>query len=90
MVGQAKRLALNPPNSAWGRSMHAKRGGLAVQRRYWLEGRHPTTHATSVRLGKQERKKAADLFRAQYGPFGEGEEQGTEGREMKIKHLPLF
>src|SRR5215813_9011593 len=42
LVGQAKRLALNPPTSAWGRSMHAKRGGKAVQRRYRAEGRHAT------------------------------------------------
>ena len=36
LVGQAKRLALNPPTSAWGQSMLAKRGGLAVQRKYLL------------------------------------------------------
>jgi len=62
LVGQAKRLALNPPTSAWGRSMHAKRGGLAVQRKYWLEGRHPTKRATQVRLAKQRRRKAADTL----------------------------
>jgi len=60
LVGQAKRLALNPPTSAWGRSMHAKRGGLAVQRQYWLEGRHPTERATRARLAKQRRRKAAN------------------------------
>jgi hypothetical protein len=27
LVGQAKRLALNPPTSDWGRTMLAKRGG---------------------------------------------------------------
>jgi hypothetical protein len=32
LVGQARRLALNPPSSAWGRSMLAKRGGRALQR----------------------------------------------------------
>lgn len=36
LVGQAKRLAPNPPTSAWGRSMLAKRGGLAVQRNIGL------------------------------------------------------
>jgi len=52
LVGQAKRLALMSDDelSAWGRSMHAKRGGYAVQRRYWHEGRigpdHPA-HAAS-------------------------------------------
>jgi hypothetical protein len=62
LVGQAKRLALTPPTSAWGRSMHAKRGGLAVQRRYRIEGRHPTEHATKARLSKQKRKNAAQRF----------------------------
>jgi hypothetical protein len=33
LVGQARRLALNPPDSAWGRSMLAARGGPALQRR---------------------------------------------------------
>jgi hypothetical protein len=32
LVGQARRLALNPPSSAWGRSMLAARGGRALQR----------------------------------------------------------
>ena len=49
LVGQAKRLALNPPTSDWGRTMLAKRGGYAVQLRYRLEGRdHPTQVATLV------------------------------------------
>jgi hypothetical protein len=56
-VGQAKRLALNPPTSAWGRSMLAKRGGLAVQRRYRLEGRDATARATRCRVIKQNAKK---------------------------------
>jgi len=33
LVGQARRLALNPSDSAWGRSMLAARGGHALQRR---------------------------------------------------------
>ena len=53
LVGQAKRLAVNPPTSKWGRSMLAKRGGKAVQRRYRYEGRPPTQKATQVRLGRQ-------------------------------------
>jgi hypothetical protein len=61
LVGQARRLALNPPTSAWGRSMLAKRGGLAVQRKYRLDGKHPTHRATQARLGKQQRNKAASL-----------------------------
>ena len=38
LVGQARRLALNPPTSDWGRRMRAIRGGLAVQRLYRREG----------------------------------------------------
>jgi len=49
LKGQARRLALNPPSSEWGRSMLAKRGGYAVQRMYQLEGRHPTAAATKTR-----------------------------------------
>jgi hypothetical protein len=62
LVGQAKRLALTPPTSAWGRSMHAKRGGLAVQGVYRIEGRHPTERATKARLSQQKRKNAAQRF----------------------------
>src|SRR6266851_3506639 len=50
LVGQAKRLALNPPTSEWGRSMLAKRGGKAVQRRYRMEGKQPTEKATRRRV----------------------------------------
>jgi hypothetical protein len=28
LIGQAKRLALNPPTPEWGRSMHGKRVGM--------------------------------------------------------------
>lgn len=68
LVGQAKRLALNPPTSAWGRSMLAKRGGLAVQRKYLLEGRHPTEQATQESLKKQQRNKAEERFRHSGSP----------------------
>ena len=49
LVGQAKRLALNPPTSQWGRSMHAKKGGYAVQRKYRMEGRNPLAGVTAPR-----------------------------------------
>jgi hypothetical protein len=55
--GQAKRLALNPPTSSWGRSMLAERGGLAVQRRYRLEGRDATARAACCRVRKQNPAK---------------------------------
>ncbi len=57
LVGQARRLALNPPTSSWGRSMLAKRGGLAVQRRYRLEGRNATARATLCRVTVQNARK---------------------------------
>jgi hypothetical protein len=43
LVGQARRLALNPPDSGWGRSMRARKGGLAAQRKYRAERRNPLT-----------------------------------------------
>ena len=55
--GQAKRLALNPPTSSWGRSMLAKRGGLSVQRRYRVEGCDATARATRSRVIKQNARK---------------------------------
>jgi hypothetical protein len=57
--GRAKRLALNPPTSSWGRSMLAKRGGLAVQRRYRLAGRDATGRATLCRVTRQNARKRA-------------------------------
>jgi hypothetical protein len=62
--GQARRLALNPPTSAWGRSMLAKRGGYAVQRQYVIEGRtgarHPVQKAARVSAQKRELRKAEE------------------------------
>lgn len=58
-VGQARRLAVHPPTSAWGRSMLAKRGGLAVQRRYRQEKEQPTAKATLARLAEQEIRGSA-------------------------------
>lgn len=63
LVAQAKRLALNPPTSAWGRSMAAKKGGHAVQRKYRAEGRHPTAKATQVRLSKLRAQEQASARR---------------------------
>src|SRR5271170_538239 len=48
LVGQARRLALNPPTSAWGRSMLAKRGGLALQRKYRMEERVGLKHPARI------------------------------------------
>jgi hypothetical protein len=62
-VGQARRLALNPPTPAWGRSMLAKRGGYAVQRKYRVEDRvgprHPARLAAKSRAKRQASIKEA-------------------------------
>jgi hypothetical protein len=73
-VGQARRLALNPPTSAWGRSMRAKKGGYAVQRRYRMEGRvglkHPARIAAKIRAKQQAAIREArkpDAVRHSFG-----------------------
>ena len=55
LVGQARRLAKNPPTSSWGRSMRAKKGGYAVQERYRLEGRDPLEEANRARQNQQQK-----------------------------------
>jgi hypothetical protein len=41
LAGRARWLAVHRPDSAWGRSMRAKRGGYAVQEKYRRQGHHP-------------------------------------------------
>jgi hypothetical protein len=60
-VGQARRLALNPPSYDWSRRMSAKKGGYAVQRKYRHEGRHPTEAATQARQAKAEARRRRKL-----------------------------
>lgn len=64
LAGQAKRLALNPPTSAWGRPMRAKKGGYAVQRHYETEGRtgsaHPAPLAAAVSASRRHWKKTVE------------------------------
>jgi hypothetical protein len=61
LCGVAKRLALNPPSSGWGRSMAAKKGGYAVQRRYAVEGRigkrHPAHYAAACSASQRRVRK---------------------------------
>jgi hypothetical protein len=82
LVGRAKWLALHPPTSSWGRSMLAKRGGLALQRKLRLEGKHPTAHATRCRVMKQNARKRAML---------ESESRARMGlpTPARVKYLPL-
>ena len=67
LVGQAKRLALmsDDERSAWGRSMQAKHGGYAVQRRYRQEGRvgpdHPAHKAAEVSAAQRKWRKQEQL-----------------------------
>jgi hypothetical protein len=39
--GVSKRLALHPPDSAWGKRMRRIKGGVHCQRKYLEEGGHP-------------------------------------------------
>lgn len=61
LIGQARRLAINPPDSSWGRSMLAKRGGYAVQRAYQIQGRmekrHPAHRAALISASKRKLRK---------------------------------
>lgn len=82
LVGQAKRLAVNPPTSAWGRSMLARRGGKAVQRKYLYEGRHPTQAATLARYWK---RKAAERAKAE----AERRQRLGLGKPARGAYLPL-
>jgi hypothetical protein len=60
-VGQAKRLALNPPSYEWSRWMNAKKGGYAVQMMYRHEGRNPTEVATKEHQAKAEARRRRKL-----------------------------
>lgn len=68
LAGVAKRLALNPPDSDWGRGMLATRGGRAVQEKYKREGTNPTAKATEARRGKlqtnapQPQRRAGTIY----------------------------
>ena len=61
LCGQARRLAVHPPDSAWGKRMLAKRAGYARQRRARAMGVHPTRKATLVRVSRQRAKKQGNL-----------------------------
>ena len=74
LIGQAKRLALNPPTSECGRSMRAKKGGHAVQRQYREQGRvvkrHPAHRAALISASKrrwQKQKREEEKRRAELG-----------------------
>jgi hypothetical protein len=86
LMGQAKRLALNPPTSAWGRSMLAKRGGHAVQQLYVQQGRtgkrHPAHRAAAI--GASRRKCCAQ----QRAEEQRHEHQGLPPKPRR-KQLPL-
>ena len=75
-VGQAKRLALHPPSSAWGRSMRAKKGGLAVQQKYRWEGRNRS--ATGASMARAEK------------PVGSQRAEGARPPATRPRLLPPF
>jgi hypothetical protein len=86
LVGNARRLALNPPSSAWGRSMRAKKGGYATQRRYLIEGRtgprHPAHYAATVSASKRK-------WRKQQREDAEQRKSMGLPPPARVKHLPL-
>ena len=52
LVARARRLALHPLDSAWGKSLRCRRGGLAAQKDYRLRGIDPTAKAMAARRSK--------------------------------------
>jgi hypothetical protein len=52
LVARARRLALHPLGSAWGKSLRCRRGGLAAQEWYKRVGIVPTGNATAARRSK--------------------------------------
>ena len=68
LVARARRLALHPLTSAWGKQMRCRRGGLAAQKDYRLRGINPTAKATEARRSKlltnppQPQKRAGAVY----------------------------
>ncbi|MGO9339906.1 MAG: hypothetical protein ACLPY1_20595 [Terracidiphilus sp.] len=68
LVARARRLALHPLTSAWGKQMRCRRGGLAAQERYRREGIDPIAKATAARRSKlqtnppQPPKRAGTIY----------------------------
>jgi len=68
LVARARRPALHPLNSAWGKQIRCRRGGLAVQKDYRLRGIDPTAKATEARRSKlltnppQPEKRAGGIY----------------------------
>jgi len=64
LVARARRLALLPLNSAWGKRMRCRRGGLAAQKACRLRGINPTTKATAARRRKLQTNPTQPQSRA--------------------------
>ena len=64
LVARARRLALHPLDSAWGKRMRCRRGGLASQKDYRLRGIDPTAKATAARRRKLQSKPPQPQRRA--------------------------
>jgi hypothetical protein len=89
LCGQARRLACHTPEqlSAWGRSMHSKRGGHAVQRKYREEeqrtGGHELAQSRRIEYLNTCRKRTRELGR-KLSP----RERGEIFARMSRKDLP--
>jgi hypothetical protein len=53
-----RRLAVNPPDSEWGKRMFAKKADYAREWQARARGINPTDKATRVRLANQRRRRA--------------------------------
>lgn len=82
LLRASKPASIEAADFILGRSMVAKRAGLAVQRRYRLEGRDATARATICPVIKQNARKLAR----------EGTELGTNmglPEPARVKYLSL-
>jgi hypothetical protein len=68
LIGQARRLAVKPPTSEWGRMMLGKLGGKRVQQLYREQGRtgreHPAHKAARVSAARRRSSKEEKLREA--------------------------
>jgi hypothetical protein len=102
LVGQARRLAINPPDSAWGRSMLAKGGGKALQRTEregkailvqggmkLLRASQNAPRAAAARVGMQSHSKLnnEELFLGLTGRVSPADSIGGPAPEAHAMHI---
>jgi len=104
LIGQARRWAMLSADerSRWGRSMLAKRGGYAVQRKYQIEGRtgkkHPAHKASaksaiSRKQNKQDQdRRASSAYETAFQPrtVMQSTDRGPQLPKLRSRLLPLW